>query len=169
LFLNRPAAAAAFAANGIALAFGGQAMLEFFKILIAIMLIFLALGFACAVWLAFRREPGIGPRGVKHPTAADPYAFPIGDVPGFSREQLDEVTLASFRRIARDPLRRSLDLQPSAGALRRKAAGRHLARPSGMPAGRTLAGDLIAAASIVVFGPIGVAIISVLFLAGYLQ
>lgn len=115
-------------------------MLLLFKIVIAIMLIFLALGLACAVWLVFRCEPGIGTRRAKHPAAADPYFFPIGDVPGFTRQQLDQLALASHARITADPLRRSLDISASASALRRNAAGGRRV-PSWAPTGRNSPGD----------------------------
>jgi hypothetical protein len=57
-------------------------------------------------------------------------------VPGFSQAQLDRLTADMLARINRDPLRRSLDISPSAGALRRNAAGVRQV-PSWMTAGRT--------------------------------
>lgn len=60
----------------------------------------------CAVWIGLRR-----------PTRADPFFHPFGDMPGFTEEQLRQI---SARSMLRDPLRRSFvtpDVSQSAGRL----------------------------------------------------
>jgi len=103
-------------------------------VLIQIALVVIALCMACAVWHAVRRAPGIGLR-TRHPQF-DPFDHAFGDVPGFSRAQLDRFEASSRERAKRDVLNRSLDISPSATALRRIAGGRHSDGPSGVSAAR---------------------------------
>jgi len=81
--------------------------------------VFTAIGLACAVRIALRPPA---------PVRRDPYLQPIGDVPGFSAEQLREIERQANERIARDPLRRSfatrdLNLNSAGLALRTEADG----------------------------------------------
>lgn len=84
-------------------------MITGLKIVIGILLVFTAIGLACAVRLSLRRGP-------------DPFARPFGDVPGFSAEQLRAISGTPHPR---DPLRRSFthDHFNSAGLALRPDAG----------------------------------------------
>ncbi|MCP1832794.1 hypothetical protein [Bradyrhizobium sp. USDA 4545] len=93
------------------------------KILTAIALVFIALGLVCAVMVSRPREPRVGRR--LH-GSADPYRYPFGDMPGFSREQCEA--------IARRPV--ELHHEPDGELLRRSAAGSGAvsSRPLPLPA-----------------------------------
>ncbi len=106
-------------------------MIVALKIVITILLVFNALGLACALAIALRRDAGIGRRS--SPGPADPFFYPIGDMPtleqrfirrlprkesallygegktrtGFTAEQLRAIARGSEESIRRDPLRRS--------------------------------------------------------------
>jgi hypothetical protein len=69
------------------------------KIVICVLLVFAALGIACAVRIGWRRD-----------TPADPFATPFGEMPGFTAEQLRHI--APVRRYGCDPLRRSFAARP---------------------------------------------------------
>lgn len=64
---------------------------------ISILSVFTAIALACAVRIALR--PGRA--------TVDPYFHPIGDVPGFSAEQLLAISKRSMTRIEQDAQRRS--------------------------------------------------------------
>lgn len=66
---------------------------------IIILSVFTVLALVCALWASVIREA--------RPCRPDPFHHPFGDVPGFSDQQLREMTRKSADRIARDPLRRS--------------------------------------------------------------
>jgi hypothetical protein len=61
-----------------------------FQIILAILIVFTAIALACAVrlWTAPTRGHGIGRR---RPPPADPFSRPFGDMPGFTRAQLEEI------------------------------------------------------------------------------
>ena len=61
-------------------------MLLLLKLLILIFSIFVALGIACAITLV-RQGKGVG----RSPVPVDPYFHPFGEVPGFTREQLEAI------------------------------------------------------------------------------
>lgn len=64
---------------------------------IIILSVFTAIALACAVRLSFRRCDA----------RPDPYFHPIGEVPGFTAEQLRAITSRSMSRIEQDAQRRS--------------------------------------------------------------
>lgn len=103
------------------------------KVLILVVLIFIALCIACAIFLALR-DVRKGPRMFASPRP-DPYSSAFGDVPytGFTARQLGDVAPLSGRR---DPLNRTLDFSPSAKSVGRDAGSGHTDRPSGMSAAR---------------------------------
>ena len=84
---------------------------------IVILSVFTALGMACAVAFALRPNAGIGRR---RDTPADPFLVAFGDMPGFSRWQLEAMAQTAMRNAARDPLRRSFAVR---GLLHRRPYG----------------------------------------------
>lgn len=63
------------------------------NILTSIVLVFIALGLVSAVMVSRPREPRAGRRlnGPAGRPAFDPHFYPYGDMPGFSREQLEAI------------------------------------------------------------------------------
>jgi len=97
------------------------------KIIIVILSLFSALCLCCALWVGLRRDT----------TQADPFFEPFGDMPGFSREELEMIaTRLPPDQIDHPLLDGPLSRFPSAGALRRDAGGGRSDVPSGASAVR---------------------------------
>jgi hypothetical protein len=102
-------------------------MIAAFKILLGLMMVFTAIGLACAVLVGSRR-----------PARPDPFAEPFGEMPGFTSEQLARL---APRVKTSDPLRRSFATRPirdlrSGGVALRTGAGSGFPFLSGFAAAR---------------------------------
>ena len=89
-------------------------LLTYCKIIIAMASMFVALGVACAMWIGLRRQ---------HPPQPDPLDPPLGEVMGFSQEQLEHFAKRSRLSMRRDPCNRSLDFSFPPETPQRTATG----------------------------------------------